>query len=114
MPVTPVGGGIGAGVAFLVSAGIVQEIIASDCSSPQTAEINAKVRAGTTMKWVYIGLAESALFVVIAAKIEPAHAVPILAGACLAAGLKFAFYAHAQRAGLESSAPATEDWGAGG
>ena len=51
------------GIAFLVAAGIVYEIIAAACSSPQTTEINASTRAGTLMKWVHIGLAQSALFV---------------------------------------------------
>ena len=54
---------MGNGVAFLVSAaGLVNEIIASDCSSPQTAELNADERAPTLMKWVNIGLVESVLF----------------------------------------------------
>ena len=46
------------GIAFLVSAGIVYEIIAAACSSPQTTEINAGTRADTLMKWVHIGLAQ--------------------------------------------------------
>ena len=45
----------GGGVAFLVSAGIVYEIIAAACSSPQTTEINAKSRSDTLMKWVNLG-----------------------------------------------------------
>jgi hypothetical protein len=109
VPVSPLSG-IGNGVAFLVSAGLVNEIIASDCSSPQTTEINADVRAETTMKWVYVGLVESAVFVVIAAKIEPRHAGAIILGGALAAGLKYGFYWHAKRAGLASSKPGTENW----
>ncbi|HXT92375.1 MAG TPA: hypothetical protein VN714_24335, partial [Trebonia sp.] len=51
------------GIAFLVSAGIVNEIIAAACSSPQTTEINAAKRADTLMKWVNLGIAQAALFV---------------------------------------------------
>ena len=53
------------GVAFLVSAGLVYEAIAAACSSPQTMEINAKARSGTLMKWVNLGVAQAALFVVL-------------------------------------------------
>ena len=60
------------GIAFLVSAGIVYEIIAAACSSPQTTEINASKRADTLMKWVNLGIAQAALFVFAAAVFRPA------------------------------------------
>ena len=96
------------GVAFLVSAGIVYEIIAAACSSPQTTEINADSRAGTLMKWVYLGLAQSALFIAIAAYIDPKHRTAIVAGGASAGFLMWAQYTHAKMAGLASSAPGTE------
>lgn len=96
------------GIAFLVSAGIVYEIIAAACSSPQTTEINAGARAGTLMKWVYVGLVQAALFVAVAAKIDKKHRAAIIAGGTTAGGLMWAQYAHAKRAGLASSAPGTE------
>lgn len=102
------------GVAFLVSAGIVYEIIAANCSSPQTAELNAKARAATTMKWVYIGLAQSAVFVAIAAVIDRDRAKPILAGAALAAGVMYLSYLHGKAAGLASGQPTTETWSQAG
>lgn len=98
----------GAGVAFLVSAGIVYEIIAAACSSPQTTEINASTRAGTLMKWVYLGVAQAALFIALAAWIDRAHRKAIIAGGVLAAGLMLAQYHHAKAAGLASGAPGTE------
>lgn len=98
------------GVAFLVSAGIVYEIIAAACSSPQTTEINADKRAPTLMKWVNIGVGQAAVFVVAAAVIDPKHRAPILAGGTLAAVLMYLQYIHARNAGLESSAPGTESW----
>jgi hypothetical protein len=100
----------GGGVAFLVSAGIVYEIIAAACSSPQTTEINASSRADTLMKWVHIGIGQAAVFVIIAAYLERKHRVEIIAGGILAAGLMYAQYVHARNAGLSSNAPGTESY----
>ena len=99
------------GTAFLVSAGIVYEIIAAACSSPQTTEINADTRADTLMKWVWIGVAQAAVFVGAAAWIDPAHRREILAGGSVAAVLMLASYHHAKQAGLDSTEPGTEDTG---
>jgi hypothetical protein len=96
------------GVAFLVSAGIVYEIIAAACSSPQTTEINAATRAGTLMKWVHIGIGQAALFIAIAAYIDPRHRTAIIGGGAAAGGLMYLQYVHARRAGLASAGPGTE------
>lgn len=96
------------GTAFLVSAGIVYEIIAAACSSPQTTEINAHQRADTLMKWVNIGLVQAAGFVLIAAMIDKRNRVPILVGGGLGGGLMYVQYVHAKNAGLASSLPGTE------
>jgi hypothetical protein len=96
------------GLAFLVSAGIVYEIIAAACSSPQTAEINANSRADTLMKWVNIGLIQSAGLVAIAAYLDPAHRAEIIAGGATAAALMWLQYKHALTAGLSSDQPGTE------
>lgn len=109
MPVAPVVSQ-GNGVPFLVSAGIVFEIIAAACSSPQTAELNAEKRAATLMKWVHIGLATSVLFVAIAATVDRKHAGAIIAGGSLAAVLMYGGYTHAKRAGLKNGGPPTEEW----
>ena len=103
---TAVGGSHG--VAFLVSAGIVYEIIAAACSSPQTAEINADQRAGTLMKWVHIGIGMAALFVAAAAVLDRKHRAAIIAGAVLAAALMYGAYRYAMYAGLASPLPGTE------
>lgn len=96
------------GVAFLVSAGIVYEIIAAACSSPQTTEINAGQRAGTLMKWVYIGMGQAALFVAVAAYFDRRHRKEIIWGGATAGILMYAQYWHARDAGTRSSAPGTE------
>lgn len=106
-------GSVNAGdaVAFMISGGLVYEIIAAACSSPQTTEINAGDRADTLMKWVYLGLAQATVFVGAAAWIAAEtggnpHAV--IAGGVLGGALMFASYLHAKDAGLKSSAPGTE------
>lgn len=108
MPVTEFTAG--QGVAFIVSAGIVAELIAKACSSPQTQEKNAKIRADTAMKWVNIGLAESILFVAIAAYIDPKHRNAIIAGGILEAVITYWEYGYAIKSGLASVLPATEEW----
>ena len=96
------------GIAFLVSAGIVYEIVAAACSSPQTAEINAGKRAPTLMKWVHLGLGQAAVFIAVAAFLDRSHMVPILAGGSLAGGLMYGQYVHAKSAGLKNGGPGTE------
>jgi hypothetical protein len=96
------------GIAFLVSAGLVYEIIAAACSSPQTAEINASKRAGTLMKWVHVGIVQGAVFIAVAAYVDPQHRTAIIAGGTTAAGLMYAQYVHAKRAGLKAGGPSTE------
>jgi len=98
----------GNGVAFLVSAGIVYEIIAAACSSPQTTEINAATRAGTLMKWVHLGVGQAALFIIIAAWLDREHRKAILGGGTTAAALMYVQYAHAKKAGLRNPGPSTE------
>jgi hypothetical protein len=103
-------GGNSDGIAFLVSAGIVYEIIAAACSSPQTTEINAKARSATLMKWVKLGLYQAALFVVLAAAWDKRHRAAIVTGGGLAAGLMWWQYDHANKAGLASTEPGTEQY----
>lgn len=105
--------GAGDGVAFLVAAGIMAEIIAKACSSPQTVEINAGSRAGTLMKWVRVGLVEGVVFVVIAAYIDPKHRKALLAGGALEAVITLGEYVHGKRSGLRNPAPGTEGQGGG-
>ncbi len=102
------------GIAFLVSAGVVYEIIAAACSSPQTTELNASKRADTLMKWVNIGIAQAVGFVAVAAYIDRKHSKPIIAGGAIATVLLYAQYAHAKKAGLASCEEGTEDSTGGG
>jgi len=103
-------GNTGSGIAFLVSAGIVFEIIAYSCSSPQTTELNAAKRAPTLMKWVHIGQVQSVAFVAIAAYIDPPRRRPIIYGGVAAMGLSEILYLHAKSAGLKNGGPPTEEY----
>jgi len=99
--------GSSAAITFMVAAGLVYEIIAAACSSPQTTEINASSRADTLMKWVIIGMIQAAIFVAIAAMIDK-DKWPALAGGGLAGAMMWMSYAHAKSAGLKSQLPGTE------
>lgn|SRR5262249_26905707 len=96
------------GVAFLVAAGIVFEIIAFACSSPQTAEINIDTRGDTLMKWVHLGEGLGVAFVLAAMMIDHKHAKPILAGGAVAILSSEIFYRHAKASGLQNPGPSTE------
>jgi hypothetical protein len=98
------------GIAFLVSAGIVYEIIAASCSSPQTAEINAGKRADTLMKWVHIGVIQSVGFIAAAAYFDKKHRTAIICGGAVAAAVMYVQYIHAMSAGLASDKGGTENY----
>jgi hypothetical protein len=102
------------GIAFLVAAGIVYEIIAAACSSPQTTEINAAARADTLMKWVHLGIGQAALFIAVAAYVDRQHRSAIITGGATAAGLMYVQYAHAKKAGLANGGAPTETYGSNG
>lgn len=94
---------------FMISAGLVFEIIAAFCSSPQTAEINARARSATLMKWVKLGLVVAFIFVMIAATVLKGGWSAIWGGALAGASLGIA-YAYAKSCGLSSAAPGTEQY----
>jgi hypothetical protein len=96
-------------ITFMVAAGLVYEIIAAACSSPQTTEINANVRADTLMKWVIIGMVQAAVFVLIATAMDKKR-WPSLLGGGLAGVMMWTSYAHAKSAGLKNGGPPTEQY----
>jgi hypothetical protein len=96
-------------VTFMVSAGLVFEIIAAACSSPQTTELNAGARSKTLWKWVLIGLALAAEFVLIAA-FWLRGGWPAILGGALAGAQMGALYAYAKNCGLRDAGPATETY----
>lgn len=99
MALETVSGKSSQGIAFLVSAEIVYGIVTAVCATPQETEINA----GAPMKWVYLGLAESALFVGAAAVFDKQHRGGIVAGGVTAIALMWWQYSHARDAGLKTA-----------
>jgi small neutral amino acid transporter SnatA (MarC family) len=108
MALDQIGNAAGDGVAFIVAGGIVYEIIAANCSSPQTTEINASTRAETLMKWVYLGMAQGAVFVAVAVAFQPKQTKAFVLGGGLAAAIMWASYHHAKISGLANPGPSTE------
>jgi hypothetical protein len=100
----------GNGIAFLVAAGIVFEIIAYCCSSPQTMEINAVKRAPTLMKYVHIGQVQAGAFIGVAAFMDKKHQNPILLGGGLAMAISEVLYLYSKQAGLANPGPETETY----
>jgi hypothetical protein len=98
-----------AALTVAVYAALVYDIVAATNSSPQTTEINAAKRADTLMKWVYLGLAQAAGFVVIGAYLDNKRWPPLLGGG-LAGVLLWGQYVHAKNAGLENGGEGTEDY----
>lgn len=101
------------GIAFLVAAGIVAEIVAKACSSPQTTHLNAGTRAPTLMLWVNVGMIEAAAFVAVAAYFDKEHRVPIILGGALEGVITYGEYLYAKKSGLESDEPPTEQYAGG-
>jgi hypothetical protein len=98
------------GVAFVVSYTLTCDIIAKVCSSPQTAELNAHKRADTLMKYVHMGMVESAAVVAIAVLIDKQYRKPIFAGGVLGMIVTEAEYLYAKQTGLTNPGPPTEEW----
>lgn len=94
---------------FMISAGLVFEIIAAFCSSPQTAEINVHKRADTLMKWVVLGLGASAVFVAIAA-FPMNGGKPAVIGGALAGAMLGSAYVYARNSGLRNGGEPTEEY----
>jgi len=92
-----------------IYATLTYDIISATNSSPQTSEINAKKRAPTLMKWVYIGLIQAAGFGLLGAFLDEDTWPPIL-GVSLASAVLWIQYHHAIQAGLNNNAPGTEDY----
>lgn len=105
------GGNSTVGLAFLGGALAIADFAAKVCSSPQTQHLNAKAgRAETSQKWVNIGLIEGAVFVAIAAAIDPPNRIAFLAGGALEFAITWYEYQYATQQGLKDNADPVEDW----
>lgn len=92
-----------------VYATLTYDIISATNSSPQTSEINAKKRAPTLMKWVYIGLIQAAGFGILGAILDEDTWPPIV-GVGIASTILWIQYHHAIQAGLDNPEKGTETY----
>ena len=95
-----------------VSAEMVYQLVGSNMSSPQTAELNAGARAPTIQKWVNMTNAEAVGWLMFLSYLD-GSLYPFLGGG-LALGGMVLKYRYAIRCGLENPAPATETYHANG
>lgn len=91
-----------------VAAEMVYQLVGSNMSSPQTAELNASARAPTIGKWVNLTMAEAAAWIAFLCWLD-GSLWPLLGGALAAVGM-WAKYKYAIGSGLKSGAPGTESY----
>ena len=94
-----------------VSAEMVYQLVGSNMSSPQTAELNAGARAPTIQKWVNLTNIEAVLWILFLSFLD-ASLWPILGGGLALAGM-VAKYKYAIDCGLKNPAPGTENYSGG-
>lgn len=95
-----------------MSAEMVYQLVGSNMSSPQTAELNASARAPTIKKWVDLTNVESSLWIVLLCVLD-GTLWPLFGGGLALAGM-VAKYKYAIKSGLNSTAPPTENYTTGG
>jgi hypothetical protein len=91
-----------------VAAEMVYQLVGSNMSSPQTAELNAGARAPTIQKWVNITNAEAVAWIAFLCVLDKSW-WPALGGG-LALGGMVIKYQYAIRSGLNSPAQGTEKY----
>lgn len=91
-----------------VAAQTVYQLVGSNMSSPQTAELNAAARAPTINKWVTLTNAEAAGWVVFLCALDKSL-WPAVGGGLAAIGMHLK-YKYAIASGVASGAPGTESY----
>jgi len=91
-----------------VAAEMVYQLVGSNMSSPQTAELNAEARAPTIQKWVNLTNAEAVAWIIFLCLLD--GSLWPLVGGGLALGGMVLKYSYAIRSGLDSGAPGTESY----
>ena len=91
-----------------VAAEMVYQLVGSNMSSPQTAELNAAARAPTISKWVTMTNFEAFAWIVFLCILDESW-WPALGGGLALAGMVLK-YKYAIRSGLSNHAPGTENY----
>lgn len=89
-----------------VAAEMVYQLVGSNMSSPQTAELNAASRAPTIDKWVNLTNAEAVAWIIFLCILD-GSLWPLLGGGLALAGM-YLKYKYAIKSGLENGEPGTE------
>jgi hypothetical protein len=104
--------GTGRGVRMItvaVAAEMVYQLVGSNMSSPQTAELNAGARAPTIQKWVNLTNLEAVGWIMFLCALD-GSLWPLLGGG-LALGGMVLKYRYAINSGLQNGEPGTESYG---
>jgi hypothetical protein len=91
-----------------VAAEMVYQLVGSNMSSPQTAELNAAKRAPTIDKWVNLTMAEAAGWILFLCWLDRSW-WPLVGGLLALAGM-WLKYRYAIKSGLRDGGPATETY----
>jgi|SRR5215472_15944971 len=91
-----------------VAAEMVYQLVGSNMSSPQTAELNAAARAPTIQKWVNLTNAEAIAWIIFLSVLD-GSLWPALGGG-LALGGMVLKYRHAIQSGLDGGGQPTEKY----
>jgi hypothetical protein len=95
-------------ITVAVAAEMVYQLIGSNMSSPQTAELNAPARAPAIDKWVNLTMAESAAWIILLCALD--RSLWPLVGGGIAAGGMYWKYKYAIETGLADGEPGTETY----
>jgi len=97
-------------IVVAISAELVYQLVGSNMSSPQTAELNAKARAGTISKWVTLTNVEAAAWIVFLCMLD-GSLLPVVGGGLAGVGM-WLKYRYAIQSGLSSGGKPTENYSA--
>lgn len=101
-------GGTSRMLTVAVAAEMVYQLVGSNMSSPQTAELNAAARAPTIKKWVNLTNVEAVGWIVFLSALDGSM-WPALGGGLALVGMYFK-YQHAISSGLEKKGTPTENY----
>jgi hypothetical protein len=91
-----------------VAAEMVYQLVGSNMSSPQTAELNAAARAPTIKKWVNLTNAEATAWIIFLCVLDKSL-WPALGGGLAGVGMVLK-YKYAIDSGLKNGGPPTENY----
>jgi hypothetical protein len=99
---------VAAALKVAVAAEMVYQLVGSNMSSPQTAELNAGARAPTIGKWVNLTMVEAVAWIAFLAWLD--HSWWWVVGGLLALIGMWIKYKYAIRSGLDGSGQPTESY----